>query len=88
MTDALSRAIVEGLESQQFSLRREALRLREISHRLAREPDLHSWRGVARNAFDSELAQLRGRVDSAVTAVEEALANTVRAAESMLRRVE
>lgn len=88
MTDALSRAIVEGLESQQFSLRREALRLREISQRLAREPDLHSWRGVARSAFDSELAQLRGRVDSAVTAVEEALANTVRAAESMLRRVE
>ena len=88
MTEAAFRALAESLQSQQFFLRQEAERLRAVSGLLGREPDLHSWRGAARNAFDNELALLRAAVESTLAAVDAALSSTSRASESVLSRVE
>ena len=87
MQDAAARALADSLESQQFALRREEERLRGVAARLRRDPANLSWRGLARNAFDNEMAALGGGVEAALAALDEAVANTARARESILDRV-
>lgn len=83
---AATTALADGLEEQQFALRREVERLLSLCARVSTEPTNQSWRGLARNAFDNQLAVLQRGLAVALAALEEAVANTARARESLLSR--
>lgn len=82
MNDAVAAALDDGLQAQQWALRRELERLQDIEPRILRVPTTESWQGIARDAFDRELTVLRSGFNAAVAALEESIACTARARES------
>ncbi|HRN29184.1 MAG TPA: hypothetical protein PK781_02440 [Terrimesophilobacter sp.] len=87
MHDDAAVELAERLALQERALRHEWERVHSLKVRLAHELTDQSWRGITRNAVDAETAVLRRGLGGALAALEEALACTARAKESVHGRV-